>query len=60
MLTKHGIEQVGLFNEELFAYHEELDWCLTAGERGLVNLHVPGASAWHRDVGTKSELEQFQ
>ena len=42
------IEQAGAFDDRLFIYWEETDWCLRARARGWRLRHVPGARAWHR------------
>jgi len=34
LLARSALESIGAFDEEFFAYHEEVDWCATARERG--------------------------
>ncbi len=52
LLTRAGLEQVGLFDEEYFAYHEEVDWCARARELGLRVVYAPAASVTHRGEGS--------
>lgn len=39
---------VGLLDDELFAYVEDVDWSLRIRAAGFDVLFVPGARAWHR------------
>jgi GT2 family glycosyltransferase len=41
------IAELGLFDEELFAYAEDADWSLRAREAGHELLVVPAARVWH-------------
>jgi GT2 family glycosyltransferase len=42
------VDAVGLLDEELFAYVEDVDWALRARQAGFEVLLVPRARAWHR------------
>jgi GT2 family glycosyltransferase len=48
LLARHALEEIGLFDEEFFAYHEEVDWCATAREHGLRVVFAPRAVVEHR------------
>ncbi len=47
-VSREAIEAVGLFDEQLFAYVEDVDWALRVRRAGLEVVFVPGARAWHR------------
>ena len=47
-VSREAIERSGLLDEELFAYLEDVDWCLRIREAGLRVVFVPSARAWHR------------
>ena len=48
LLARRALEEIGLFDEELFAYHEEVDWCARARERGFRVVYAGGAVVSHR------------
>jgi GT2 family glycosyltransferase len=52
-ISRATIESVGLLDEELFAYVEDVDYSLRARAAGFELLFVPSARAWHR-VGASS------
>ena len=47
-IRREVIERCGLFDEQYFAYDEDVDWCLRARQRGYVLRYEPGAVLWHR------------
>jgi GT2 family glycosyltransferase len=47
LLTRAALEHVGLFDEDLFAYREDLDWSLRAREAGLRVLVAPASVVRH-------------
>jgi hypothetical protein len=47
-LSRVALERVGLLDEELFAYVEDVDWCLRAGRAGFSTVFAPDAKVWHR------------
>ena len=48
------IEEVGMLDEDLFAYVEDVDWSLRARAAGFEVVFIPSARAWHR-VGASTE-----
>jgi GT2 family glycosyltransferase len=48
VVSRRALEQAGLLDEELFAYVEDVDWCLRIREAGLRVVFVPSLRAWHR------------
>ena len=52
-ISRAAIERVGMLDEELFAYVEDVDYSLRARAAGFEVLFVPAARAWHR-VGASS------
>lgn len=43
-----ALADVGTFDERFFAYHEDVDWCTTARERGWRVRYAPRAVVLHR------------
>lgn len=48
LLSRRALEAFGPFDEEYFAYHEEVDWCASARERGFRVVYAPRAVVLHR------------
>jgi GT2 family glycosyltransferase len=48
LLARSALETIGPFDEEFFAYHEEVDWCATAREHGMRVVFAPRAVVEHR------------
>jgi hypothetical protein len=48
LMPREALEEVGTFNEQLFAYAEDADWSLRARERGLRLLVVPESRVRHK------------
>jgi len=46
-VSRAAIERAGLFDEDLFAYVEDVDWCLRIRGAGFAVVFVPGARVWH-------------
>lgn len=47
-VSRRAIEVTGMFEERLFAYVEDVDWCLRIREAGMAVVFVPDARVWHR------------
>jgi GT2 family glycosyltransferase len=53
LLARRGaIEMIGLLDEKLFAYFEDMDWCLRARRAGYDVLLVPRARVLHVGEGS--------
>jgi len=48
LMPRATLEQIGLFDEELFAYLEDADWSLRAREAGLPLVVTPASRVRHR------------
>ena len=48
LLPRAALDEVGLFDESLFAYREDLDWSLRARDAGRHVLVVPASIVRHR------------
>lgn len=53
-------DEIGLFDEDFFAYHEDTDLCFRAQLRGFKGLFVPKARMYHRVGGTSSRIGDFE
>jgi GT2 family glycosyltransferase len=47
-ISREAIEAVGMLDEDLFAYVEDVDWALRVRAGGMDVVFAPGARAWHR------------
>lgn len=63
MVVKREVfEKIGLFNEKLFAYLEDLDYCLRASQAGYKLFYAPQSIIWHKNAGSSgvgSSLHQY-
>ena len=51
-VSREAIEAVGALDDELFAYVEDVEWCLRVRRAGYEVLLAPAARAWHRVSGS--------
>lgn len=54
LIKRETLEEVGLLNEDYFAYYEDVDWSLRARQCGYRIIYVPDSTVWHR-VGSSSK-----
>jgi len=47
-VSRRTVDAVGLLDDDLFAYVEDVDWCCRARAAGFEIWFVPDAVAWHR------------
>jgi len=55
-ISKHCIERIGLLDESLFMYNEDMEYCVRASKNGLHLYQVPTAVIWHR-ISTRSGMK---
>jgi GT2 family glycosyltransferase len=48
LIPRNVLEEVGLLDEDLFAYHEDADWSLRAREQGLRLVVTPDSRVRHK------------
>lgn len=59
LLARPALEKIGGFDEDFFAYHEEVDWCATAREHGLRVVYAPRAVVLHRGQASSGGPSSF-
>jgi len=57
---KPALIEVGLFDEDFFAYEEDVDLALRLHSAGWKTLYVPKAISYHLGGGTSSRLGNFR
>jgi GT2 family glycosyltransferase len=61
LYRRSAFDDVGLFDEDFFAYLEDVDWSLRAQLRGHRSLYVPTAIAYHmRGATTGTAQRRFR
>lgn len=47
-ISKKCIQEIGLLDDNLFMYNEDLEYCIRAQKNGLLLYQVPSSVIWHR------------
>jgi GT2 family glycosyltransferase len=55
LLRAGALERVGLLDEDYFAYHEEVDWCVRARKAWYAIYYQPYARVWHRGSSSTAD-----
>lgn len=59
MLIHHSVfERIGLFNDSIFMYSEEVDFCWRARQAGFKMAGVTGARMWHKVSASANLLRE--
>ena len=58
LLSAEALRVLGPFNEDYFAYHEEVDWCTRARRAGFRILYQPLSRVWHGGSKSTDHLAQ--
>jgi GT2 family glycosyltransferase len=56
LISAEALRTVGLFDEEFFAYHEEVDWCLRARQWNFRIFYEPFSRVYHRGSRSTTRL----
>lgn len=59
LIKREAIQKVGLLNEKLFAYFDDVDLCLRAKEKGYHVLCAPGSFIWHKGGETSRKIPKL-
>jgi GT2 family glycosyltransferase len=57
LLSADALQTVGLFDETYFAYHEDVDWSLRAGQAGFHIVYEPLSRIFHRGSTSTGALQ---
>ena len=49
LIKREVLDKVGLLNEKLYGYGEDLEWCLRINKAGFRGLYVPASVIWHKE-----------
>ena len=52
LIKREVLERIGLFDEKLFLYQEDLDFSIRARKAGYRILYFPKAYLWHKNSGS--------
>ena len=58
LVRGEALRRVGLLDEDFFAYHEEVDWCIRARRMGYTILWEPLSRVFHRGSGSTQDLRR--
>jgi GT2 family glycosyltransferase len=58
--NKNILTHVGMFDEDFFAYEEDVDVALRLHNLGFKTLYVPQAVCWHLGGGTSNNMGNFR
>lgn len=58
-ISKKCLDKIGLLDEDLFMYNEDLEYCIRAHKKGLKLYHVPSAVIWHKIIPTSSVFATY-
>lgn len=58
-ISKNSIDKIGLLDETLFMYNEDLEYCIRAHKMGLKLYYVPTAVIWHKITPVSSPFSLY-
>jgi GT2 family glycosyltransferase len=58
-VSRACLDTIGLLDESLFMYNEDLEYCIRAQKAGLRLFHVPSAVIWHKVSSEPSPFSAY-
>lgn len=59
LFRRQALEAVGAFDEEFFAYHEDVDWAARASAAGWSSVYCGKATVWHAVHGSSGGVAHY-
>jgi GT2 family glycosyltransferase len=59
LLSMDAVADVGEFDELFFAYHDEVDWCKRARDKGYRAVYQPTAIMWHKGCASTGGFADY-
>jgi len=59
LLSTDAVADVGEFDELFFAYHDEVDWCKRARDKGYRAVYQPTAIMWHKGCASTGGFASY-
>jgi len=58
LIKCEAVQKIGLLNDNLFAYFEDVDWCLKAKEKKYDVVYAPASVIWHKLGKSSSKIPE--
>lgn len=59
LIKRKTVQRIGLLNDNLFAYFEDVDWCLRAKEKKYDIVYAPNSTLWHKMGKSSSKMPEL-
>ncbi len=60
LIRRRVLENIGLFDERFFAYHEDADFCMRARQAGYRCVYNPRGVLWHKVSAATRDIPHVQ
>lgn len=60
MMSRQALERIGLFDENFFQVHEDIDWCMRARALGYRVVYLDDAAIHHKGAGSADLTKAVQ
>lgn len=59
LIRREVVQDIGLLDDKLFAYFEDVDWCLRAKEKKYDIVYAPASTIWHKIAKSSSKMPEL-